>query len=147
MRKINLILIAILAIGLVFATSCKKRDQEEEPETTDTDYQTSLDFTKSAQAESSDFKVINDYGIKEPVDSRELTHCCGGPIESLYPSNAARIGEKRVAQFANGGSRAVTMCPICLGTLRKASAGKIEINDISTLLMKAYCERNMEGVL
>jgi hypothetical protein len=66
MKKINLILIAILAIGLVFATSCKKRDQEEEPETTDTDYQTSLDFTKSAQAESSDFKVINDYGIKEP---------------------------------------------------------------------------------
>jgi hypothetical protein len=67
MKKINLILTLLLAIGIMIGTSCKKREQEE-PQTTstDADYQTSLDFTKSAQAESSDFKVINDYGIKEP---------------------------------------------------------------------------------
>jgi len=79
------------------------------------------------------------YNLIELKDSREMTHCCGGPIESLFPSAANRIGAKRVEHLADGNASAVTMCPICLATLKKASEGKLRVEDISTLLARAYC--------
>jgi Fe-S oxidoreductase len=81
------------------------------------------------------------YGIMEPQDTRDLTLCCGGPIESIFPKVAHRIGEKRVQQLVeSSGQCAATMCPICLATLKKASNGKLEIDDISSFLMKAFCD-------
>lgn len=80
------------------------------------------------------------YRIKEPTDSRGLTHCCGGPVESLYPKAASRVGEKRVTQLKDAeGEAAVSMCPICLATLRKAAPAGIQITDIASLLAKVYC--------
>jgi Fe-S oxidoreductase len=80
------------------------------------------------------------YRIREPRDSRALTHCCGGPVESLYPKTANRIGEKRVTQLMDAGGQTVAlMCPICLATLKKAASPKIKIVDIANLLAKAYC--------
>jgi Fe-S oxidoreductase len=81
------------------------------------------------------------YRIREPVDTRELTHCCGGPIESIFPKVANRIGEKRARQLREAdGSAVATMCPICMATLRKASDGDLNIDDISSFLMRAYCD-------
>lgn len=62
------------------------------------------------------------YTVKEPKDNRDLTQCCGGPIESLFPKMAHRIGGKRVQQLKNTNGKGVaTMCPICMTTLKKAS--------------------------
>lgn len=81
------------------------------------------------------------YTVKEPKDNRNLTHCCGGPIESLFPGMAHQIGSKRVEQLknANGGGVA-TMCPICMATLQQAANGDLVIDDISSFLVKAFCE-------
>jgi Fe-S oxidoreductase len=80
------------------------------------------------------------YTVVEPKDTRELTHCCGGPIESIFPTAAHHIGEKRVQQFRDADGKSVaTMCPICMATLQKASNGDLEIGDISGFLVKAFC--------
>lgn len=63
------------------------------------------------------------YTIKEPKDNGVLTHCCGGPIESIFPKMSHEIGDNRVQQLkdvTNGGAVA-TMCPICMASLKKAS--------------------------
>jgi len=81
------------------------------------------------------------YTVKEPKDNRDLTHCCGGPIESLFPKMAHQIGGKRVQQLKNANGQGVaTMCPICMATLKEASDGELEIDDISSFLVKAFCE-------
>jgi Fe-S oxidoreductase len=81
------------------------------------------------------------YTVKEPRNNGRLTHCCGGPIESLFPTMAHQIGEKRVQELkeANGQSVA-TMCPICMATLQQAAKGELEIEDVSSYLVKAFCE-------
>jgi len=77
----------------------------------------------------------------------DLTHCCGSPIESLFPKMAHQIGGKRVQQLKNANGQGVaTMCPICMATLKEASDGELEINDISGFLAKAYLDRNLEGM-
>lgn len=80
------------------------------------------------------------YSIREPEDTREFTHCCGGPVESLFPKIAHQVGKKRTQQLSeHNGAGAVTMCPICMATLEMASGDELEINDISSFLVKAYC--------
>jgi Fe-S oxidoreductase len=81
------------------------------------------------------------YTVKEPKDNRILTHCCGGPIESLFPTMAHQIGGKRVQQLKNANGRSVaTMCPICMASLQQAADGGLEIDDISRFLAEAFCE-------
>lgn len=81
------------------------------------------------------------YTVKEPSDTGNLTHCCGGPIESIFPKMAHQIGRKRIQQLkAANGNGVATMCPICMATLEKASGTDLEIEDISAFLVKAYCE-------
>lgn len=81
------------------------------------------------------------YTVKEANENRNLTHCCGGPIESLFPRLAHQIGGKRVQQLKNANGQSVaTMCPICMATLKEASNGDLEIDDISGFLVKAFCE-------
>ncbi len=82
------------------------------------------------------------YTIKEPKDNKALTHCCGGPIESIFPKMSHTIGKNRIQQFkdiTNGGAVA-TMCPICMASLKKASGDGLEIEDISSFLVKAFCD-------
>ena len=81
------------------------------------------------------------YTVKEPKDNRDLTLCCGGPIESLFPKMAHQIGRKRVEQLKNANGQGVaTMCPICMATLKEVSDEELEIDDISSFLVKAFCE-------
>ncbi len=81
------------------------------------------------------------YSVLEPNEARKLTHCCGGPIESLFPGTAHEIGKKRVQQLAACHADGVaTMCPICMATLQKAAGAEVRIDDISGYLAKAFCE-------
>jgi hypothetical protein len=70
----------------------------------------------------------------EPVLAGKATHCCGGPVEVLFPGEAHRIALERVAQLTKAGRRITTMCPICLVNLRKAAGGQAEVVDISQVL-------------
>jgi Fe-S oxidoreductase len=79
--------------------------------------------------------------LKEIENGGRLTHCCGGPIESLFPKKAKAIAETRVKQLeASGCNKVVSMCPICLVNLQHAVNGNgTQVNDISDYLYDAYC--------
>jgi len=78
---------------------------------------------------------------KEPELAGRSTYCCGGPIESLFPSKAHEIAANRVGQLSKMGENIVTMCPICQVNLRKAARGSCHISDISNTLANAYLPR------
>ena len=80
--------------------------------------------------------------IKEPEFSGLSTHCCGGPIESLFPSKAHEIAANRIGQLRKAGEEIVTMCPICQVNLRKAAGESCQIRDISSTLANAYLSQN-----
>jgi Fe-S oxidoreductase len=75
--------------------------------------------------------------IHEPELSGKLTHCCGGPLESLFPSKSQIIAAKRVEQLASCGNQVATMCPICLSNLKRAAGTTLEVKDISEYLVDA----------
>lgn len=76
--------------------------------------------------------------VREPALAGAATHCCGGPIEALFPGEAHRISSNRIGQLKQAGTRIATMCPICMVNLRKAAAGAAEVVDISDVLAKAH---------
>lgn len=77
--------------------------------------------------------------VREPDLSGKSTHCCGGPLESLFPAEAQRIAGIRVDQLAAQGKNVVTMCPFCWVNLSKAAGDRLVINDIANTL--AACRR------
>jgi Fe-S oxidoreductase len=85
-------------------------------------------------------KLLKNAGVtaKEPELSGRSTHCCGGPIESLFPSKAHEIAVNRINQLKAKGENIVTMCPICQVNLRKAAGQSCHISDISNIFAKAY---------
>jgi len=76
--------------------------------------------------------------LNEPELCGKNTHCCGGPLESLFPTESHRIAGNRAEQLEEAGGNVATMCPICLVSLRKAAKGSVQVNDISDTLAKAY---------
>jgi Fe-S oxidoreductase len=76
--------------------------------------------------------------MKEPTLCGKNTHCCGGPLESLFPSESHRIAGNRAEQLKAADGNVATMCPICLVSLRKAAKGSVKVNDISDTLARAY---------
>ena len=81
----------------------------------------------------------------EPEASGKLTHCCGGPIESLYPEKTERIARERIEQLTATGCKTVAaMCPICLLNLCRVAPESIRITDISDLLVQACCPEEAE---
>lgn len=87
--------------------------------------------------------LLGNAGIEtvEPDCSGKMTFCCGGPIESLFPSKARSIAETRIAQLAAASEQVITACPICLVNLGWAAAGNgVTVNDISGHLAEAYRE-------
>ena len=77
--------------------------------------------------------------VCDPELSGKATHCCGGPLESLFPGEAHRISGLRVDQLEAKGKNVVTMCPICRVNLSKAAGDRLVINDIANTL--AACRR------
>lgn len=76
--------------------------------------------------------------IKEPSRTKRLTFCCGGPIESLSPRLSREVAALRVKDLRNACENSVTMCPFCYASLSRASAGQINVRDISLYLYEAY---------
>jgi Fe-S oxidoreductase len=77
--------------------------------------------------------------IREPEFSGRRTLCCGGPIESLFPSRARSICSKRMDQLERMGERIVAMCPICLVNLERVARDRsVVVNDICEVLAEAY---------
>lgn len=72
--------------------------------------------------------------VREPKLSGKSTHCCGGPLESLFPAEAHRISGNRVDQLAAEGKAVVTMCPFCWVNLSKAAGSRLVVSDIATTL-------------
>lgn len=81
--------------------------------------------------------------VREPDLSGKSTHCCGGPLESLFPAEAHRISGLRVDQLEAEGKTVVTMCPFCWVNLVKAAGDKLVINDIASTL--AACRRQAKS--
>jgi Fe-S oxidoreductase len=80
--------------------------------------------------------------VLEPASNRRRTLCCGGPIESLFPSRAKSICRRRLKELGAAGKHIVAMCPICLLNLeRTAEADKLDLmlGDINEVLVEAYC--------
>jgi Fe-S oxidoreductase len=76
--------------------------------------------------------------VKSPELSGSLTHCCGGPIESLFPSRAQKIASRRVEQLMVVGNPVATMCPICLVNLKETAGNNgAVIRDIAEFLSEA----------
>lgn len=76
--------------------------------------------------------------ILEPKDTGQFTCCCGSPVESIFPRKAYAIARKRIEQMKTVGENGLTMCPICLLNLSKASNGEMNFDDIANYLEKAY---------
>jgi len=79
--------------------------------------------------------------VKTPEMSGKWTHCCGGPIESLFPARAHDIATKRVEQLSGFDCQVATMCPICLVNLKgAANGGGAAYRDIADILAEAFLE-------
>jgi len=76
--------------------------------------------------------------VREPANTKAMTWCCGGPVEALYPAKARASAERRVAQLRQVAGTGVTMCPLCLVSLRKGANGTLPVQDISHYLRRAY---------
>ncbi len=72
--------------------------------------------------------------VREPELSGKSTHCCGGPLESLFPAEAHRVCGNRVDQLEAEGKSVVSMCPFCWVNLTKAAGDRLVINDIASTL-------------
>ncbi len=77
------------------------------------------------------------YNINEAMRSKKLTFCCGGPVESIFPSLSNAIAKNRVKELSSLSNKIVTMCPICYINLKKVSKDyNSTIYDISELLSR-----------
>jgi len=80
--------------------------------------------------------------VRAPEMSGRLTHCCGGPIESLFPARAHEIAATRVAQLSALKCGVATMCPICLVNLKGAANGDgVVYRDLADMLAEAFLDR------
>ena len=77
--------------------------------------------------------------VLEPERSGTLTFCCGGPLETLFPGKSAEIAANRVRQLSEVSPRILTACPLCLANLRRAAPSDVTVQDVSDVLVRAYC--------
>ncbi|SMC25486.1 Fe-S oxidoreductase [Desulfacinum hydrothermale DSM 13146] len=80
-------------------------------------------------------RVLRDVGVAvaDVQQSGPLTHCCGGPAESVSPKLSREIVERRVDQLKQTGAPILSMCPICMGNLKKAGA---DVQDLASFLAR-----------
>jgi len=71
--------------------------------------------------------ILERIGIdfEEVKNSKKNTFCCGGPLETFFPKISSEIAKRRVKEF--DGKRIITLCPICLATLRRAGGDARDI--------------------
>ena len=80
-------------------------------------------------------KVLQQLGIECVAvrNSGKLTHCCGGPAESISPKLTTEVLGRRIEELEAAGNPIIAMCPICLGNLRRAG---VQAEDLSTLMAR-----------
>ncbi|MBC7359658.1 MAG: (Fe-S)-binding protein [Desulfacinum sp.] len=80
-------------------------------------------------------KVLRDAGVEvaDTQQSGPITHCCGGPVESVSPKLSRQIMERRLEQLNQTGAPILSMCPICMGNLKKAGA---DVQDLASFLAR-----------
>lgn len=83
-------------------------------------------------------RSIQNLDLIEAACSREMSYCCGAPIETTYPELAQLLACSRVEQLSSTGAEAaVTMCPFCYSSLKKArdmTGTKLKIFDFIELV-------------
>ncbi|MCE4620833.1 MAG: (Fe-S)-binding protein [Desulfurococcales archaeon] len=92
-------------------------------------------------------RLLRIAGIKplEPKRTRDLTYCCGGPIEAISPHLSARIAKTRLEELSSVSTRIVTMCPICYSSLSRVASSGIEIKDIALYIAESLAgEKSLE---
>ena len=62
--------------------------------------------------------------VREPELSGKATHCCGGPLESLFPAEAHRISGNRVDQLEAAGEERGDHVPVLLGEPQQGRRGQ-----------------------
>jgi len=79
-------------------------------------------------------RAINEKSLVEHPHSRELSVCCGGPIESLYPRLSKLMAKNRLEELAyTDAKKIIVACPICLANFERAKGmvdKDLEIVDI-----------------
>ncbi len=77
-------------------------------------------------------KVLDGFGVsyRDVKYSKNLTNCCGGPIESISPSVSWKIAELRIEELGKSGI--LTFCPICLMNLSRAGG---DVSDFAEVIM------------
>jgi Fe-S oxidoreductase len=76
--------------------------------------------------------------IQETELSGKLTHCCGGPAESLFPGRSLELSKNRIEQLSDCAKQVVTMCPLCKASLERVAPTGMAIRDISDYLAESY---------
>lgn len=85
-------------------------------------------------------KLLRDGGINivEPDRTKELTFCCGGPIESIAPSLAKQISRMRMDELCSKCNNILVMCPICYTNLSRVKPDGVTVEDVSSYLYSIY---------
>jgi glycolate oxidase iron-sulfur subunit len=69
----------------------------------------------------------------ERVSHGTQTSCCGGPIETLYPSKAREIAKERLSSLkVERNDIFVTACPVCMANFRRVGARPIDLATFNT---------------
>jgi Fe-S oxidoreductase len=81
-------------------------------------------------------EIIDALGVQcvDVRNSKKLTCCCGGPIESIAPGLSREVAMDRIQELQKTGCRIVAMCPICILNMRRVGA---EVEDFSTVVAEA----------
>jgi len=89
---------------------------------------------------------VKNLNIVEASYSKEMTYCCGAPIETTFPELAELIACNRIEQLGSTGAEVVvTMCPFCYSSLKKAAAltkTKMQIVDFIEIIYAGLGEAN-----
>ena len=75
------------------------------------------------------------YTLKEPFRSREMSMCCGGPIETYFSTLAREVAKRRLKELKGVDSDLIGVaCPICLTSFLSVSGEGYRIMDIIELI-------------
>lgn len=89
-------------------------------------------------------RLLKNLGITvlEPQNTKTNTLCCGGPLESTFPSLGENVSRMRVQELAEISRNIVVTCPICYLNLgRYEQKLGIKVWDIGELLYELLIEK------
>lgn len=68
---------------------------------------------------------ITNVELKEPLYTRNFSHCCGGPLEFIFHELSKEVADMRVNELLEtNAEKIITACPICTITFRRVLKGE-----------------------